>query len=161
MPFSGPSLTPRHLAVYTELQAEAARYPGAEQLPTPFGPIWMTPIEADLYRALLRAGLRPVPQFCIQGFFVDFAFPGVRIAVEADGAVHQDPTTSHRDHWRDAILRRAGWIVLRFHGTTIVHRADNCAYVVQQAVAEHERNLAEIFRKERARQEARAEAWRH
>ncbi|MCI4371082.1 MAG: endonuclease domain-containing protein [Thermoplasmata archaeon] len=72
--------------VYTRLQNEAAARPGSKRVQTPGGDIWMSPIEATLYDAMRREGLSPIPQYYIQGYYVDFAFPDVGIAVEADGA---------------------------------------------------------------------------
>src|SRR5713226_436393 len=116
------------------MQAEAAARPESKQVQTPAGPVWMSPIEAQLYQAMLQERLDPVPQFYIQGYYADFAFPDVGIAVEADGAVHQDPARHQHDRKRDWILRRAGWTVMRFHGTTIYHKASNCAYVIKKEV---------------------------
>jgi len=147
--------------VFARIQAEASRYPGASLVGTPYGGIWMTPIEATLYGALLRENLTPVPQFCIDGFFVDFAFPALGIAVEADGSVHSDPRNLTRDHWRDRILQRSGWTVMRFHGTTIVHKSENCAYVVRRAIQQREDHFRDVARQEEARRRARAELLRH
>ena len=94
----------------------------------------MSPIEWKLYEAMRRQGLSPRPQFCIEGYFVDFAFPEVRVAVEADGAAYHQGDRHERDRKRDGVLRRHGWKVLRFHGATIHERAANCAYVVKREV---------------------------
>ncbi len=94
----------------------------------------MSPIEVKLYEAMRREGLSPIPQFCIEGYFVDFAFPHARVAVEADGAAYHQADRRQRDHKRDWVLRRHGWKILRFYGTTIHERASNCAYVVKREV---------------------------
>jgi very-short-patch-repair endonuclease len=124
----------RRWGVYGRIQAEAAARPESRQVPTPAGPIWMSPIEGQLYEAMRQEGLNPYPQFYIQGYYADFAFPDVGVAVEADGAIHQDPAHHQHDRKRDWILRRAGWTVMRFHGTTIYHKASNCAYVIRKEV---------------------------
>ena len=67
---------------------------------------------------MVKAGLSPVPQLCIEGYYVDFAFPDVRLAVEADGAAYHEGDRRQRDRKRDWIIRRGGWTVQRFHGTT-------------------------------------------
>lgn len=102
---------------------------------TPSGEFWMSPIEVKLYEAMTRRGLSPVPQYCVEGYFVDFAFPQERLAVEADGAEHNRGARRQRDRKRDWILRRRGWKVLRFYGSTIRQKADNCAYVVRNELA--------------------------
>ncbi len=50
----------------------------------------MSPIEAQLYEAMRAEGLSPIPQYCVSGYFVDFAFPDVAVAVEADGAAYHE-----------------------------------------------------------------------
>src|SRR5437016_11327335 len=90
----------RWRGVYGHMQAEAAARPESKQVQTPVGPVWMSPIEAQLYQAMLRERLNPYPQFYIQGYYADFAFPDVGIAVVADGAVHQDPRRHEHDRKR-------------------------------------------------------------
>lgn len=135
--------------------------PGARHVSTPFGTIWMSPIEAQLYDAMRLVELAPIPQFCVEGFFLDFAFPHVSLGVEADGSVHSASPTVERDHWRDMILRRSGWTILRFHGSTIFHGADRCAFVVRREVQNRIRLQLEATRMEDERRAARAEAARH
>lgn len=45
---------------------------------------------------------------------VDIALPAVRVAIEIDGPHHDDPAQRRWDRRRDAWLRAAGWIVLRY-----------------------------------------------
>jgi len=94
----------------------------------------MSPIESKLYEAMCAEGLTPVPQYCVQGYFVDFAFPDLRLAIEADGAAYHSGEAHERDRKRDWILQNAGWSVKRFHGSTINARAGNCAYVIRREV---------------------------
>ncbi len=118
----------------------------------------MSPIEAQLYEAMRAEGLSPIPQFCISGYFVDFAFPDVGVAVEADGAAYHEGARLQRDHKRDWILRRAGWTVKRFHGTTIYHKAENCAYVIKKEVEGRRMWAAARRREEELRRQARRDA---
>jgi len=148
----------RRRAVYLQLQREAASRPGAALVQTPIGPVWMSPIEAKLYEAMRKEGLEPIPQFCVNGYFVDFAFPDIQMAVEADGAAYHDDTHKARDRKRDWILRNAGWTVKRFHGTTIHHKAENCAYVVMREVNAQRDYLIELARREEMRRQARRDA---
>src|SRR6058998_3195283 len=124
----------KRTAVYHRMQQEAAARPGSVRVQTPNGAVWMSPIEVALYDAMRREGLSPFPQFYIQGYYADFAFPDVRVAVEADGAAYHEGVRHEQDRKRDWIIGRAGWTVKRFHGTTIYHRADNCAYVIRKEV---------------------------
>jgi very-short-patch-repair endonuclease len=95
----------------------------------------MSPIEAKLYEAMCREDLSPVPQFRIEDYIADFAFPDVKIAIEADGAAFHTGERRERDRKRDWRLRtQVGWTVMRFYGSTIHNKAGNCAYVIKRDV---------------------------
>ena len=74
----------KRTATFRRMQREAAARPGSVNVQTPSGGVWMTRIEVALYDAMRREGLSPFPQFYIQGYYADFAFPDVRVAVEAE-----------------------------------------------------------------------------
>ncbi|HLF06582.1 MAG TPA: hypothetical protein VI893_05325, partial [Thermoplasmata archaeon] len=78
----------RRKVVYARLQSEAASRPGSVRVETSGRVVWMSPIEHALYWAMRREGLAPVPQYGIEGYYADFAFPDIRLAVEADGAAY-------------------------------------------------------------------------
>lgn len=118
----------------------------------------MSPIEHALYEAMRKDGLDPVPQLCIQGYYVDFAFPDVGVAVEADGAAYHGGDRRQRDAKRDWVLRRAGWTVKRFRGTTIYRKAANCAYIVKREVEGRRAAVAQHAREAELRRRARREA---
>jgi very-short-patch-repair endonuclease len=81
-----------------------------------------TPAEAIAWR-LLRdrrlLGLKFRRQQVIDGFVVDFYCPSLRVVVELDGGVHEDP--SHRDYdaIRSEILQRLGIVVLRIENEQV------------------------------------------
>jgi very-short-patch-repair endonuclease len=124
----------RHAETWQRLQKDASDRPESTLVETPSGGVWMSPIESKFYEAMTAEGLSPVPQYCVEGYFVDFAFPDIRLAVEADGAAFHGGEARQRDHKRDWILGNAGWTVKRFHGSTIYARASNCAFVVKREV---------------------------
>src|SRR5467141_1195665 len=144
--------------VYDRLQSETASRPGSKRVQTSVGEIWMSPIESTLYEAMRVEGLSPIPQFYIQGYYVDFAFPDVGVAVEADGAAYHEGARQQRDRKRDWILRRNGWTVKRFHGTTIYHKAANCAYVIKQEVESRRAWAAARAAEETRRRQPRRDA---
>ena len=146
-------------AVYHRMQREAAARPGSTRVQTPTGEVWMSPIEVALYDAMRREGLAPFPQFYIQGYYADFAFPDVRVAVEADGAAYHEGVRHEHDRKRDWILGRAGWTVKRFHGTTIYHKAANCAYVIRREVEGRRAMAAAVAREAEIRRQARRDAF--
>src|SRR2546427_4834228 len=143
----------KRTAVYRRMQREAAARPGSVSVQTPNGAVWMSPIEVALYDAMHREGLSPFPQF-----YVDFAFPDVGVAVEADGAAYHEGVRHEHDRKRDWILGRAGWTVKRFHGATIYHKADNCAYVVRREVEGRRAMAAAAAREAVIRRQARRDA---
>ena len=91
----------KRTAVYRRMQREAAARPGSVSVQTPNGAVWMSPIEVALYDAMRREGLSPFPQFYIQGYYVDFAFPDVGVAIEADGAAYHEGVRHQQDCKRD------------------------------------------------------------
>jgi very-short-patch-repair endonuclease len=52
-------------------------------------------------------------QYRVDSYRLDFAWPAVKIAVEADGWWHRSPEGAAKDAERDSTLRAAGWVVLR------------------------------------------------
>ena len=74
-----------------------------------------------------KEGPSPNPQFRIEAYYVDFAFPDVKLAVEADRAAYHSDGRKVRDCRRDGFLWRRGWTVKRFCGTTIRNKPGNCA----------------------------------
>lgn len=137
---------------------EAAARPESIRVATKAGDIWMSPIEHELYKAIRKEGLSPIPQYRIEWYTVDFAFPDIKVAIEADGASYHSGDRREHDRRRDSSLRRAGWTVKRFHGTTIYHRASNCAYIVRQEVESRRAQAKARARQEEKEWQARNEA---
>ena len=67
-------------------------------------------------------------------YFIDIAFPAVRLAVEVDGRLHEDdPSIFETDRYRQNQLVGAGWTVLRFTYAMLVARPD---YVIATIIGE-------------------------
>lgn len=147
---------------FHDIQKQARSRPGSVQVETPYGRFWMSPIEAQLYDAMRRKGLSPIPQYCIAGYFVDFAFPDVNVAVEADGAAyHTSEEHRQRDLRRDYHIRRNGWKVMHFKGSTIYQKADNCACVIEQDVEKIRKHARILARKKKLKRKRQKEALLH
>jgi len=86
-------------------------------------------LEDTLVRALRRGGLlEPVRQYRVGAVRVDLAYPGVRLAIEADSRVwHGGRTDVQRNSAKQNLLVARGWRVLRFTWFDVTHRP---AYVV-------------------------------
>ena len=77
-----------------------------------------TDLEDAAALRLHRAGFHPGPgdvrqQLHVGRFWLDFAWPALRIALETDGWHHRSPEGAAWDAERDSWLRSQGWIVLR------------------------------------------------
>jgi very-short-patch-repair endonuclease/predicted kinase len=66
---------------------------------------------------------------------VDLAFPGFKIAIEADGPAHLDPDVRERDLARQNDLVLLGWTILRFTWERLTTRPDLVVGVVRAALA--------------------------
>jgi len=75
-----------------------------------FRPIISLP-EGELKDRIFRAGLRPISQFKIGKYYVDFAFPDYLLAVEYDGKIHLDNPV--KDYKRHKEIEKMGWHILR------------------------------------------------
>jgi very-short-patch-repair endonuclease len=126
----------KHRRTYRKIQKEAEARPESVRVDTSDGEVWMSPIEHSLYEAMLREGLTPIAQCLVEGYIVDFAFPDIKMAIEADGAAFHDEDRRDRDRKRDWILGRKGWTVKRYTGTTIHNKPGNCAYEIKREVEE-------------------------
>jgi very-short-patch-repair endonuclease len=107
------------------------------------GRIIFTKAERDLLPHLLKArqdglfgNVSFVPQFRVSSgdseYAMDFAFPQLKIGVEADGEIfHSAPKQVAHDKERDMKLAQQGWTVLRFTDTEIEKRSQQ---VIQQVI---------------------------
>jgi very-short-patch-repair endonuclease len=107
------------------------------------GRIIFTKCERTLMPLLLKArqdGLLGstgfVPQYRVSSgdseYAIDFAFPSLKIGVEADGEMfHSTPKQIAHDKERDMKLGQQGWTILRFNDTEIEKRSQQ---VLQQII---------------------------
>lgn len=76
--------------------------------------ISMSPIEAALWFDIRLASVVLYPQWPVGRYFVDFANPAAKVAIECDGkAWHTD---AHRDAQRQREIEALGWTVYRIGG---------------------------------------------
>lgn len=81
-----------------------------------------TPIEYSAWQTIRILGLPFYPQYPIGRYFVDFADPVMRLALECDGKDWHDPV---KDARRDAAISALGWRVKRFTGRQCYWSEDN------------------------------------
>ena len=82
----------------------------------------------ELERRGLQNGVDFASQFPIRhSFILDFAFPLRKLAVEVDGEKwHDTPLGRQRDWFKDYILKKQGWTVLRFPGQKVLDGVGKC-----------------------------------
>jgi len=68
-------------------------------------------------------------------YYLDLAYPGIRLAIEYDGADHRTQQRARRDLVREAALTALGWHVLRFDADVVLFRPDRIADVVRAEIA--------------------------
>jgi len=79
-----------------------------------------SPIEEKLYQEFKEYGLEPQTQYPVAPFFIDLAFPEIKLAIEADGyEFHSTPDQKMRDKYRQTRLEAQGWTFERFSGRAI------------------------------------------
>jgi very-short-patch-repair endonuclease len=73
-----------------------------------------THLENHVARRLTMCGLRAEQQYTVgHRYHLDFAWPEMKIGLEADGWIHRDPEKAASDRRRDSWLRNEGWLIFR------------------------------------------------
>ena len=112
---------------------------GAEY-PTVSRPDRVSDWERYLYKALYQAGHRPIPQYAVDQYDLDFALFGAgdrRLDIEVDGErYHRDwnGELCRRDQIRNQRLMEMGWDVMRFWVYEIRDDLENCIARVDEWV---------------------------
>lgn len=78
-----------------------------------------SPMEKEVYELFRDRKLLPEMQFKVDKYFIDFAFPDIKVGVEYDGAHHNTLKHTNDDLERDIKLAEFGWSTLR------IYRVDN------------------------------------
>lgn len=82
-----------------------------------------SPIEEILYQEFLKYGLEASTQYQVGVFYIDLAFPEIKLAIEADGHdYHSTKEQITRDKYREDRIKSDGWVFERFTGREI-HRS--------------------------------------
>ena len=75
---------------------------------------FMTPVELVVWSALRHEQVAAYPQYPVGRFFVDFAVPAAKLAIECDGSAFQRDWGD--DGKRQMNLDRMGWSVMHIAG---------------------------------------------
>jgi len=85
----------------------------------------------------LKTNLQIFPQFPVENpqggkpYALDFAFPKIKLGIEADGEFHTMVDQQAHDKQRDFLLARRGWTILRFDEQAI----EESPQAVEQTIA--------------------------
>lgn len=93
-----------------------------------------TPCELRFEAELIDRKIQYEPQSLAQGFFVDFRILPWKLAVEIDGWYHDLRRQRGNDLWRESILLRGGWSILRFRNKEVQKDVRSTADFVDKAV---------------------------
>jgi hypothetical protein len=99
-----------------------------------------SPMESRARMALHLGGLpAPVVQHPVIArgarYYLDLAYPEVRLAIEYDGAEHRTQRRARRDLMREAALTAAGWHIVRFDADVVLLRPDRLVEAVRGELA--------------------------
>jgi very-short-patch-repair endonuclease len=95
-------------------------------------------IERKMAEAFKAIGLSPVPQFTIDWYIVDFAFPDEKLVVECDGVYwHGRPSQQIKDRRKDKYLKSKGWKMIRLGEIEINASPETCAAIVQEHLSSY------------------------
>jgi very-short-patch-repair endonuclease len=98
----------------------------------------LTPTEAGLWKQLKawRAdGFQFRRQAPFRGYWLDFVCFFRRVVVEVDGAHHEtDPAQREHDEVRDGVLKREGFVTLRFSNFRVSHDMETVLAEVRDAL---------------------------
>lgn len=94
--------------------------------------------ECSLYKAMLRLGFDPIPQYRFSRCTLDFAFPEERLAVEVNGPEHYTECGQERDRRRYAFLNSNGWAVRAFTSSQAYRCPDQSAERIKEILEGNE-----------------------
>ena len=111
--------------------AQAPMVSVTPEYPTVAHPERVSEWEHVLYRAMVAAGLKPIPQLSVQQYDLDFALFAEqrKLAIEVDGERYHRSWTGElcqRDQLRNLRLIELGWEVQRFWVYEVRDEVDSC-----------------------------------
>lgn len=97
-------------------------------------------MESRARMALVLGGLPPPAvqhPVVVRGrrYYLDLAYPDLKVAVEYDGADHRTQQRARRDLEREAALVSAGWRILRFDAYVVLFAPERIVAEVRAELA--------------------------
>lgn len=100
-------------------------------------------LEKKLYQAMISKNIYPSKQYPLtQKSHIDFAFPYIKFAIEADGNYwHSKPHMIKQDKIKNNRLINNGWFVLRLSENEINNNLDSCLSVINFIINSLQNNI--------------------
>lgn len=70
-----------------------------------------------------------------QVYYLDFAWPDVKLDVELDGSYHSRPEQQKKDSVRNRFLEERGWCVLRFLNRQVIRDSTKVQEVIESTIS--------------------------
>lgn len=93
---------------------------------------WLTPVERNVWSDIRYLGLPMYPQFPVGKYYLDFADPFRKIAIEVDGKIHLEKEVKAKDDLKDKYLESKGWTVIRIQGWKTFRHREQYEYSLQE-----------------------------
>ncbi len=103
-----------------------------------------TPAEEKLWQLLRKKQILKYKfrrQYVVAGFILDFYCPLLRIGIEVDGGIHDDPQVATYDRRRECIITQHRITILRIRNEEI----ENNILDVMKKIKTHCKNITETY----------------
>ena len=94
-----------------------------------------TAVECVLWNALKNKqveNLRFRRQHSIGPYIMDFYCPSIKLCIELDGGIHDQPAEQSRDDFRTQYINRQGITILRFSNSAVYYSINNIIESIKQ-----------------------------
>lgn len=108
--------------------------------PTPKRVKFDSPLEKQMFNALVKEGITPVSQYPLAGRYLDLALPDVKLDIEIDGVRYHTNESGERnldDTYRDLTIESVGWKVMRFWSYEITDDIQACIEKIKTYVTDN------------------------
>jgi very-short-patch-repair endonuclease len=75
-----------------------------------------------------------IREYCVFPYFIDFAFPNEKVAIEIDGSQHLLSNRKENDEKKDTLLMKQGWCVIRVTEKEVKENIDNVMVMINNII---------------------------
>ena len=84
-----------------------------------------------------QMGVRFLSQFSIDNYVIDFYCPKLKLAVEVDGDIHNDPEQIEYDKQRQSYLEKYGFEFIRISNLEINQNPNKAFSIIEEKIEKH------------------------